>query len=161
MSLRHTALAIAALALGVTGVATAGPASSGPVPVSSHSPNPEYKTPPGWSAAYTPAVRIGNLLYTSGQIGTLPGTDEFAPGGIEAETRQALENLRTIVEENGSSMDRVVKCLVMLADFSERPKMNEVYVSFFPVNKPARSAFGTNGLYGGARVEIECIAALK
>ena len=80
-------------------------------------------------------------------------------GGVEPETRQALENIRDVLARSGSSMDRVVKCTVMMADMREWPAMNGVYATFFRAHKPARSAFGTTGLALGARVEIECIAA--
>lgn len=110
---------------------------------------------------FSDAVRVGDMLYVSGQIGNLPGTLELAPGGIQPETRQTLENIRTILERHGSSLDRVVKCLVMLADVSEWPHMNEVYVTFFRRNLPARSAMGANGLALGARVEIECMATVQ
>ncbi len=109
---------------------------------------------------FSEAVRVGDLIYVSGMLGTRPGTLELAPGGIREETRQALENIRDIVERAGSSMERVVKCTAMLADMAEWPAMNEVYVTFFPADRrPARSAFGATALALGARVEIECIAA--
>ncbi len=79
-------------------------------------------------------------------------------GGIVPETRQTMENIRAELERNGSSMSRVVKCLVMLADISEWGAMNQVYVTFFPSRLPARSAIGASGLALGARVEIECLA---
>ena len=107
---------------------------------------------------FSAAVRVGDILYLSGQLGT-DSAGTLVPGGIEAETRQAMENIRGIVEANGSSMDRVVKCLVMLADMREWGAMNGVYVTFFPDHLPARSAMGASGLALGARVEIECIAA--
>lgn len=108
---------------------------------------------------FSPAVRVGNLLYLSGQLGT-DSTGKLAPGGIEAETRQALTNIKTLLEANGSSMNYVVKCLVMLADIGEWARMNTVYVTFFSVHKPARSAFGATGLALGGRLEIECIATV-
>lgn len=108
---------------------------------------------------FSPAVRVGNVLYLSGQLGT-DSTGNLVAGGIEAETRQALTNIKNILMANGSDMDHVVKCLVMLADIGEWAKMNGVYVTFFPVHKPARSAFGTSGLVRGGRLEIECIATL-
>jgi 2-iminobutanoate/2-iminopropanoate deaminase len=129
------------------------------------SPSPRelrFITPPeGWPYPFSPAVRAGGLVFLSGQLGTrmVDGRPALVPGGIEAETRQALENVRAIVEESGSSMERVVKCTVMMADMAEWPRMNAVYATFFPGPKPARSAFGTTGLALGARVEIECIAA--
>ena len=108
---------------------------------------------------FSAAVRVGDLLILSGQIGNLPGTTTLAPGGIKAEARQVLENIRQILEANGSSMDRVVKCTVMIADIDEWADFNEVYVTFFPGPKPARSAFESSGLAFGARVELECWAA--
>ena len=104
------------------------------------------------------AVQVGDLLFLSGQVG-LGTAGKLAPGGVGPETRQALENLRAVLERHGSSMDRVVKVTVMLADIGEWPAMNAEYVKFFPGHLPARSAFGTSGLVLGARVEIECIAA--
>lgn len=121
----------------------------------------QWIAPSGAAATlpFSPAVRVGNLLYLSGQLGT-DSTGKLAPGGIEAETRQTLTNIKKLLEANGSSMDHVVKCLVMLADIGEWGRMNTVYVTFFPVHKPARSAFGATGLALGARLEIECIATL-
>jgi 2-iminobutanoate/2-iminopropanoate deaminase len=109
------------------------------------------------SLPFSAAVRVGDMLYLSGQLGTDSST-RLVPGGIEPETRQTMENIRAVLEANGSSMDRVVKCLVMLADMSEWSAMNRVYVTFFPDHLPARSAMGASGLALGARVEIECIA---
>ncbi len=71
-----------------------------------------------------------------------------------------MEQIKALLEANGSSMNNVVKCTVMLADIGEWAQMNAVYVTFFPDNKPARSAFGTSGLAIGARVEIECVGAV-
>ena len=93
---------------------------------------------------FSEAVRVGDLLLLSGQIGNLPGTLELAEGGIQAETRQALENIRAVLERHGSSMDRVVKCTVMVDDIEEWPAMNEVYVTFCPGPKPAGSALGAD-----------------
>lgn len=110
---------------------------------------------------FTPAVQVGNLLFVSGQIGTAPNAQgQVVPGGIQAETRQTLTNIKDVLERSGSSMDRAVKCTVFMADMREWEAMNEVYVTFFPGNKPARSALGANGLALGARVEIECFAAV-
>lgn len=109
---------------------------------------------------FSDAVRVGNLLFLSGKLGNEPGTRNLASGGIQGETRQTMSNIKATVERYGGSMDRVVKCTVFLADMSEWAAMNEVYVTFFPTHKPARSAVGVNGLALGARVEIECIAAL-
>jgi 2-iminobutanoate/2-iminopropanoate deaminase len=109
---------------------------------------------------FSSAVQVDNTLYMSGNLGNLPGKLELVPGGIEAETRQTMENIKVVAEQFGSSMDRVVKCTVFLADMDEWGAMNEVYRTYFK-NPPARSAFGTNGLALDARVEIECIAIVK
>lgn len=109
---------------------------------------------------FSPAVRAGNLLFVSGTLGT-DSTGALVAGGIEAETRQTMLNIKQIVEQHGATMDNVVKCLVMLADMGEWGRMNSVYVTFFPNRKPARSAFGASGLALNARVEIECIAELR
>ena len=109
---------------------------------------------------FSEAVRVGNTLYLSGVVGTVPGTRDIVPGGIEAETRQVLETIRGVLERNHSSLDNVVKCTVMLADMSEWSKMNGVYTTFFAKHFPARSAMGVNGLALGAKVEIECIATV-
>jgi 2-iminobutanoate/2-iminopropanoate deaminase len=107
---------------------------------------------------FSTAVRVGDLLFLSGQIGTLPGTRELAPGGVAAETRQTLENIKTVLEYAGSSMDRVVKCTVFLLDIDDYAAVNEVYATYFPVDPPARSALAGSGLALGSSVEIECIA---
>jgi 2-iminobutanoate/2-iminopropanoate deaminase len=110
---------------------------------------------------FSDAVRVGHMLYLSGAIGNVPGTLDIVEGGIAGETQQVLENISSTLEKYGSSMDEVVKCTVMMADMSEWPAMNDIYVTFFPNHKPARSAFGANGLALNARVEIECIATVQ
>ena len=120
-----------------------------------------YPVDPGMSLPFSDAVRVGNMLYLSGQVGNLPGTEQLAEGGIQGETRQTMENIKTSLEKYGSSMDEVVKCTVFLADIAEWGAMNEVYITYFPQNPPARSALGTSGLALGARVEIECLAAMR
>jgi 2-iminobutanoate/2-iminopropanoate deaminase len=107
---------------------------------------------------FSSAVRVDDVLFLSGQIGARPGTRELVPGGIEAETRQTLENIKAVLEYAGSSLDRVVKCTVFLADFDDYAAMNAVYGTYFAKDPPARSALGSNGLALGAKVEIECIA---
>jgi len=108
---------------------------------------------------FTPAVQMGDLLFLAGQIGTSAGAQGgVVPGGIQAETRQTMQNIKDVLEKSGSSMDRVVKCTVFMADMKEWDAMNEVYTTFFPSHKPARSALGANGLALNARVEIECFA---
>lgn len=112
---------------------------------------------PNPNAPYSQVVQAGNTIYLSGMLGTVPGQG-LAPGGIQPETRQTLENIRGALQKVGASMDDVVKCTVFLADMGEWGAMNEVYVTFFPKNRPARSAVGVNGLAANARVEIECMA---
>jgi 2-iminobutanoate/2-iminopropanoate deaminase len=109
--------------------------------------------------AFSEAVRVGSMLYLSGVIG-IDDSGNLVEGGIEPETRQALANIRAVLERHGSSMDRVVKCTVMLADMAEWATMNRAYVECFPTNLPARSAFGASGLALGSRVEIECLATV-
>ncbi|CZF86011.1 RidA family protein [Grimontia marina] len=108
---------------------------------------------------FSEAVRVDNTLYLSGQIGILPGTLKLAPGGVQAESKQTMENIKISLEANGYSMSDLVKCTVMLADISEWATFNEVYKTYFSGKYPARSAFGANGLALGAKVEVECIAA--
>jgi 2-iminobutanoate/2-iminopropanoate deaminase len=107
---------------------------------------------------FSSAVRVGNMLYLSGQVGVKPGTREVVAGGIGPETQQALENIKRVLQSAGSSMDRVVKCTVFLKDIADYAAMNQVYATFFPKDPPARSAMAGSGLALGARVEIECIA---
>lgn len=110
---------------------------------------------------FSEAVRVGNTLYLSGQIGIAPGTLKLVPGGVEEETKRTMQNIKIILEAHGGSMDSIVKCTVMLADIAEWPAFNEIYKSFFTSHYPARSALGANGLALGARVEVECIAVLE
>jgi len=117
-------------------------------------------TNPQSTAPFSPAVRVGNMLYLAGQLGTDHG--KLVAGGIGPETKQALTNIKTVLEANGSDMEHVVKCTVFLADMKEWPAMNDVYRTMFTAGKfPARSAFGTTGLANDARTEIECIAVVK
>lgn len=109
---------------------------------------------------FSKVVKVGNILYLSGDLGVKPGMIELVPGGIGPETRQTMENIQATLKANGSGMDKVIKCLVMLADINEWAAMNAVYRTFFTKPFPARSAMGTSGLALGARVEIECIATV-
>ena len=111
----------------------------------------------GLNLPFSSAVRVGNTLYLSGNVGNLPGSLDLAEGGISGETRQTMENISSVLEQFGSSMNDVVKCTVFLADINEWSEMNEVYRTYFK-NPPARSALGASGLALNARVEIECIA---
>jgi reactive intermediate/imine deaminase len=107
---------------------------------------------------FSEAVRVGNTLYLSGQMGIVPGSTRLVPGGIREEARQTLMNIRTTLEAHGLKLADVAKCTIMLADIGEWQVFNEVYKGFFEPPYPARSALGANGLALGARVEVECMA---
>jgi reactive intermediate/imine deaminase len=108
---------------------------------------------------FSQAVRVGDVLYLSGSLGSVPGTRQLVPGGIEAEARQTMENIGAVLKANGLSFDNIFKCTAMLADMSKWEAFNKVYVTYFkPDRLPARSAFGANGLALGAQVELECWA---
>jgi reactive intermediate/imine deaminase len=125
---------------------------------------PQYLTPYGPpTRPFSPAVKVGNMLYLAGQVGTAANAGGgVVPGGIEAETKQVMNNIKDVLEKTGSDMDHVVKCTVFMADMKEWDAMNGVYKTFFREGHlPARSAFGSTGLALNARVEIECIATVK
>ena len=107
---------------------------------------------------YSQAIRVGNLLYTSGQIPINPATGQFAEGGIKEQTRQSLTNIKAILEEAGLTMAHVVKTTVFMADMNDFADMNAVYAEFFAEPYPARSAVAVKTLPKGALVEIEVIA---
>lgn len=123
---------------------------------------PEFYTTPQTRAAGLPfslAVRVGDVLHLSGALGAAPGKMEVVPGGIEAQTKQMMENIGAVLKANGLSFDDVFKCTVMMADMKQWPAFNAVYVTYFKADSlPARSAFGANGLALGAAVEMECMA---
>jgi 2-iminobutanoate/2-iminopropanoate deaminase len=116
----------------------------------------EFYPSPRPQAVFSPAVRFGNLLFVSGQIGT-DSTGRVVQGGIQAEGRQALNNMQTTLERYGSSLDRVVKCTVFLADMKDYADFNQIYATYFRARKPARSAVAVSGLAANAHVEVECI----
>ena len=122
-------------------------------------PGPRYLTSPATTAAKLPfseAVRVGDLLFVSGQLGNRPGTLELVPGGIAAEARQTMENVKATLERHGASLANVVKCTVFLADMAEWRDFNKVYLEYFaPDRLPARSALGASGLALGGRIELE------
>lgn len=124
----------------------------------------ERYTDPAMADANLPfsqAVRVGDMLYLSGQIGNVPGTLDLAPGGMEGQARQTMDNIEAVLKANGASFADVTKCLVMLADMSQWADFNKVYVTYFEPGKfPARSAFGANGLALGGALEVECEAYL-
>ncbi len=106
---------------------------------------------------YSQAIRTGELIFTAGQI-PLRADGTLNDGGIQAQTRQVLENLRAVLEAAGSGLERVVKCTVFLADMNDFAAMNEVYGQFFADTPPARSAVEVARLPKDARIEIECVA---
>lgn len=133
-------------------------------PARAQAPRVEFVNSPQAAAAGRPfsqAVRVGDLMFLSGEIGIDNATGKVAEGGIRAEAKQALENIRGLLDQQGLDMGDLVKCTVMLADIGEWTAFNEVYREFFPGGRyPARSALGASGLAMGARVEVECIAAM-
>jgi len=152
-----------ALSLVLVGGCSRGrPAAPAPTPESVSENGITWHLPYGRpTRPFSPAVQVGNILFLAGQIGTSANAQGgVVPGGIQAETRQTMLNIKDVLEKSGSSLDRVVKCTVFMADMREWDAMNEVYTTFFPRNKPARSALGANGLALSARVEIECMAAV-
>ena len=107
---------------------------------------------------YSQAIKVGNLVYTSGQIPINPATGNFVEGGIKEQTRQSLTNIKAILEEAGLSMNNVVKTTVFLADMNDFADMNSVYAEFFSEPYPARSAVAVKTLPKGALVELEVVA---
>jgi 2-iminobutanoate/2-iminopropanoate deaminase len=110
---------------------------------------------------YSVAIRAGMFIFTSGQLGLDPQNGNLVPGGIEAETRQALTNIRHVLADSGSGMEAVVKTTVFLKDMAEFQKMNTVYAEFFSENPPARSTVQAAALPKGGSVEIEAVALAK
>ena len=107
---------------------------------------------------YSQAIKVGNLVYTSGQIPIDPATGSFVEGGIKEQTRQSLNNIKAILEEAGLTLSNVVKTTVFLADMNDFADMNAVYAEFFTKPYPARSAVAVKTLPKGALVEIEVVA---
>lgn len=119
------------------------------------------KKAPAAIGPYSQAIRVGNIVYTSGQIPLDPATGAFVEGGIKEQTRQALTNIKAILEEAGTSMDNVVKTTVFMANMDDFADMNAVYAEFFTKPYPARSAVAVKTLPKGALIEIEVIAEAK
>ena len=143
-------IAIAAGVFAITTSADAAPAR----PAVEHLGRPNLN---GQPLPFSDAVRVGDTLYLSGQLGI--GADGKLPDGIEAQTKQALENVGAILKRAGLGYTDVFHCTAMLSDMANWPAMNKVYVTYFPEGKrPARSAFGANGLALGALIELECQA---
>ncbi len=110
---------------------------------------------------YSQAIRTENLIFTAGQVGLNPATMELVEGGLEAQTRQVLTNLKNVLESADSGLNYVVKTTVFLQNISDFAAMNAVYTEFFPENAPARSTVAVAALPKGALIEIECTALLS
>ncbi|GAA4279271.1 RidA family protein [Aquimarina mytili] len=109
---------------------------------------------------FSDIVQVGNLYFLSGQVGMDHTTRTLVDGGIKAETKQTLENIKAVLKHHNMGMDNVVKCTVILSDINDFSAFNKVYKTYFP-QKPARTTFAAKGLAVGAKIEIECIAAKK
>ena len=111
---------------------------------------------------FSDATIVDNIIYVSGQVGNFPGTTELISGGIEPETTQALNNIKSILNQIGSSADNIFKCLCMLSDIDDYSEMNKAYRMFFEESeKPSRSTFAGSGLALNSKIEIECWAVNK
>jgi 2-iminobutanoate/2-iminopropanoate deaminase len=145
--------ALTALATGVLAMTSAS-ADAQPRPAVEHYGRPTLN---GQPLPFSDAVRVGDTLWLSGQLGI--GADGKLPAGIEAQTKQTLDNIGAILKRAGLGYEDVFHCTVMLSDMANWPAMNTVYVTYFPEGKrPARSAFGASGLALGALIELECQA---
>ncbi|MEO9077822.1 MAG: RidA family protein [Rhodanobacter sp.] len=144
---------LAGLLLPLGACATSPAPTSAPTAHFYPSPDPALKALP-----FSEAVRAGDFLFLSGQVGSAPGKMALAPGGITGESRQALDNIRSTLQRHGATLGDVVKCTVFLADMKEWPAFNTVYREYFKSPYPTRSATGATGLAMGARVELECMA---
>ena len=143
-----------AFATGVLMMSTAADAAAPERPAVEHFGKPSLN---GQPLPFSEAVRVGDVLYLSGQIGF--GPDGKLPDGIEAQSKQAMENIGGVLKRAGLDYADVFHCTAFLADMKDWPAFNKVYVPYFPAGKmPARSAFGANGLALGALLEIECQA---
>ncbi len=110
---------------------------------------------------FSEGMRVGDLIFLSGQIGIKPGTMELNNRSAEDEFVQIMDNIGAVLTANGLGFSDIVKCTIMLADMADWPAFNAVYVRYFAKPLPARSAFGVNGLAFGARAEVECIAQAR
>lgn len=117
------------------------------------------KKAPAALGPYSQAIKLDNLLFTSGQIPIVPETGEIVAGDVESQTRQVLENIRAVLEEAGTNLEQVVKTTVFIKNMDDFGKINEVYAEFFKDNPPARSTVEVARLPKDAQVEIEVIAA--
>ena len=117
-----------------------------------------YPSPVAEGLPYSGAVRAGDMVYVGGVLGTVPGKAQLAPGGIQAEARQAFRHVQAILEGAGSSLDRAVKCTVLLSNIDDFPAMNEVFREVFPEAPPTRSTIIVPKIPMDAALEVECEA---
>ena len=110
---------------------------------------------------YSQAVKFGNMVFTSGALGVDPVTGAFVEGGIQAQARQCLENLKAVLEASGSSLDKVLKATVFIKDMNDFPKVNEIYGQYFTEKQPGRSCVEVARLPKDALIEIEAIAFVE
>lgn len=110
------------------------------------------------TALFSPATQLGNLIFVAGCGALDPNTRLLVPGPFAIQARQVLENVKAVLVAAGTSMDKVLKCNVFLADITNFGAMNEVYHAYFPVNPPARTTVAVKDLPNGGPIEIECIA---
>ncbi len=151
LSIRLAILGLVGLSVGCSSAKpTAAPAAAAKPSVL-----PEFVIPHRGSSPFSPVVRVGNLLFVAGQLGT-----DSARAGIAGETTSAMIKIGDLLTRAGSSLDRVAKCTIMMVDMKEWAAMNEAYLKFFPTRRPARSSFGATALANNGRVEIECIATV-
>jgi 2-iminobutanoate/2-iminopropanoate deaminase len=148
------ALALATLPAAAATAAQPASDAASTAPIEFHA---KQNGPPGMSLPFSEAVRAGDMLYLSGDIGT-DASGKLVAGGIKAEAKQVMDNIGANLARHGSSFERVVQCTVALADIADRPAFNDVNRSYFKQHFPARMAFAANALALGARVEVQCNA---
>lgn len=152
------ALPLAAVALAA--MIIAGPAArplAAQQPTAQAAVKAEYGEPSA-SGTLSRSVKVGQTIYLAGVLGTVDGA--LVPGGITAETKQALTNMTGVLERAGATIDDVVQCTVFVADMKEVPAMNAAYIPFFTKHRPARTALAVSGLALDARIEIQCVAVV-
>jgi reactive intermediate/imine deaminase len=125
-----------------------------PLPVAISTPS----LPPA-NPTFNQAARLGDLVFVSGQLGIDPATGALVPGGQVAEYRQALENLKYVLEASGSSLDRVAKTTIYMTDVRELAELNKIYAEYFP-HAPAKTGVEVKALAMGGRIEIEAVASV-
>lgn len=116
---------------------------------------------PAAVGAYSQGIIANGFVFTAGQIPLIPGTSDLREGGIEAQTRQVMNNIRGVLGAAGSGLDKVVKTTVFLADIKDFAAFNAVYSEFFPMDPPARTTVQAGGLPIGALIEVEAVALLE